>query len=307
VERDESRSFSFLDTHHAPQGFNLGAMIHCGVPAVATADKTNLKGHSRPQNRTGAASQGRLADLLIEPLRTLKQVIYPPLCLVCDEDLDDPKASFCAMCLGEMLPLDIPACPRCAARVGPFTDTSDGCPECRGPHHRFDAAIRLGVYEGKLRDSCLRFKSIHNELLGPALARLFMNCQGDGLRRVAADMVVAVPLHFIRRFQRGFNQAESLARHLARELKVPHRSRILRRVRKTRAQSELKRDARRENVHGAFRASRAVDLRGATVLLVDDILTTGATCSEAARALKAAGAARVVVAVIARSQEHPGG
>jgi ComF family protein len=118
---------------------------------------------------------------------------------------------------------------------------------------------------------------------------------------------VSVPLHFMRRLQRGFNQAESLAGCLARQLNLPHRSRILRRVRRTRPQSELRRDDRRENVRGAFWARATADLRGSTVLLVDDILTTGATCSEAARALKAAGAARVVVAVIARSQEQAGG
>jgi len=248
----------------------------------------------------------QLAGLIVQPFRALKGIVYPPLCLVCDVDLDGPGENFCPTCLNEMV-VDQPACPRCATRVGPYTDTATGCPACQRAELRFDAAIRLGVYEGKLRDLCLSFKSVYNELLGPALARLLTQCQGDALWAVQADMVVAVPLHFVRRFSRGFNQAESLARCLGRELKVPHRSRILKRVRRTRPQSELKRDERRENVHGAFRASPTGDLKGATVLLVDDILTTGATCSEAARALKAAGAARVVVAVIARSQEHPGG
>jgi ComF family protein len=244
---------------------------------------------------------------LIEPLRAVRRVVYPPLCLACDADLDDAAAHFCSTCLTEMILADEPACERCASRVGPFVNTADGCLACRSEGHRFDAAIRLGRYADKLRDICLTFKSVHNELLGPALAKLFLAYQGDALRRVEADIVVAVPLHFVRRFQRGFNQAESLAQALARELKLRHRSRILNRVRRTRPQSELKRDERCDNVRDAFRARTAAELRGATVLLVDDILTTGATCSEAARALKAAGAARVVVAVVARSQEHPGG
>jgi ComF family protein len=230
-------------------------------------------------------------------------VIYPPLCLVCDADIEQPDERFCASCQAEMIRTEEPACQRCASRVGPFVDTTNGCPACRRQHHRFDATVRLGTYEGKLRETCLSFKSVHNELLGPALARLFLQYQREFLRSVRADMVVAVPLHFARHFQRGFNQAESLARCLATELQLPHRSRILKRVRRTRPQSELKRDERRDNVHGAFRARPAADLKGATVLLVDDILTTGATCSDAARALKAAGAARVIVAVVARSQE----
>jgi ComF family protein len=244
-----------------------------------------------------------LARFVAAPLRALRDIIYPSLCLVCDTDLENADERFCAACLAEMIRVNEPACQRCASRVGPFVDTSDGCLACRRQDHRFDAAVRLGSYEGKLRETCLSFKSVYNALLGPALTRLLMRYQGQFIRSVRADMVVGVPLHFIRYFQRGFNQAESLARCLAAELQVPHRSRILKRVRKTRPQSELKRDERRENVQNAFRAKASPRLKGATVLLVDDILTTGATCSDAARALKAAGAARVVVAVVARSQE----
>jgi ComF family protein len=241
------------------------------------------------------------------PLQAVRGVLYPPLCLVCDADLRDHSDYFCACCLAEMIAGDEPACVRCALRVGPFLDTSGGCAVCQREHHRFDAAIRLGSYTGKLRDTCLSFKSVHNELLGKALCKLFIRYQLPALRAVRASLVVSVPLHFIRRFQRGFNQAESLAGWLASELNLPHRSRILKRLRKTRPQSELRREDRRQNVRDAFWARPNSQLRGATVLLVDDILTTGATCSEAARALKAAGAARVVVAVLARSQEQLGG
>jgi ComF family protein len=277
---------------------NLG-----GVRAVATATVNQIEtpvGPARPQLSWRTS---RIVRSFAQPFRFLRDIIYPPLCLVCDADLETTCESFCPTCLSEMVRVDEPACQRCATRVGPFVDTSHGCLVCRRQDHRFDAAVRLGIYEGKLREMCLSFKSVHNALLGPALTRLFMRFQGEFLRSVRADMVIAVPLHFVRYFQRGFNQAESLAHCLAAELQVPHRSRILKRVRKTRPQSELKRDERRENVHNAFRAKAAATLKGATVLLVDDILTTGATCSDAARALKAAGAARVVVAVVARSQE----
>jgi ComF family protein len=270
---------------------------------VATATLTTSEFQVVRATAPFSPRPGWWARLLARPLRALSGVIYPPLCLVCDADLEHADENFCATCLAEMISVGDPACRRCASRVGPFVDTSDGCLACGRQHHRFDAAVRLGIYEGKLRETCLSFKSVHNELLGPALTRLFLRYQGDFLQSVGADMIVAVPLHFVRHFHRGFNQAESLARCLAAELQLPHRSRILKRVRMTRPQSELKRDERRENVHGAFRARPAADLKGATVLLVDDILTTGATCSDAARALKLAGAARVVVAVVARSQE----
>ncbi len=270
---------------------------------MATATLTTREFQVARGNALSPRPSGGWTRLLARPLRALRGVIYPPLCLVCDADLEHPNESFCAGCLAEMVRVGEPACQKCASRVGPYVDTSNGCLACRRQQHRFDAAVRLGNYEGKLRETCLSFKSVHNELLGPALTRLFLRYQGEFIRSVRADMAVAVPLHFMRFLHRGFNQAESLARCLAAELQLPHRSRILKRVRRTRPQSELKRNERRENVQGAFRARPAADLKGATILLVDDILTTGATCSDAARALKAAGASRVVVAVVARSQE----
>jgi len=273
---------------------------------VATAEVESRQGNASQSPQVLQTPPSWRHQLLVWPLSALKHVVYPPLCLVCDVDLDCPNEHFCPACIEELIAFG-PACPHCAASVGPFADTSDGCLDCRGQRHRFDGAIRLGIYSGKLRDLCLSFKSVRNELIGPALGNIFDRFRGEELRRVVPDVVVAVPLHFMRRFVRGFNQAESLARYLAHVLKVPHRSRILKRFRRTLPQSQLKRDERHENVSGAFRARTAADLKGATVLLVDDILTTGATCSEAARALKDAGAKRVVVAVIGRSQEHPGG
>jgi predicted amidophosphoribosyltransferase len=110
------------------------------------------------------------------------------------------------------------------------------------------------------------------------------------------------PLHWWRHWQRGHNQSEALARALARRLGVPCRPRWLRRVRHTPRQTQQPPSARADNVRGAFRARRGAPLAGTTVLLVDDVLTTGSTASEAARALRAAGAGRVVVAVLGRAQ-----
>ncbi len=238
------------------------------------------------------------------PLRAVQHVVYPPLCLVCDVDLEAADEFFCTSCRGEMVS-DQPSCPKCAASVGLYSDTSNGCLQCRRDDLRFDAALRLGVYADKLRELCLSFKHARNVMLGPALGGLLVRHLGGRLAAIKPDMVVAVPLHWWRRVGRGFNQAESLAAHLAAELKLPHRSRILKRVRMTRPQSELKRGEREDNVRDAFRATADPTLKRATVLLVDDILTTGATCSEAARALKAGGAARVVAVVVARSEEQP--
>jgi ComF family protein len=116
--------------------------------------------------------------------------------------------------------------------------------------------------------------------------------------------IVPVPLHWRRHWSRGYNQAEGLAEGLARRLHRPVR-RVLRRVRSTPALATLSRTERAKLLRHAFRARSAAWLKGRPVLLVDDILTTGATCGAAARALKRAGATRVVAVVIARAEGRP--
>ena len=122
------------------------------------------------------------------------------------------------------------------------------------------------------------------------------------LRAIGADTVIPVPLHWLRYWKRGYNQSEVLARGLAARLQLPCRTGWLRRIRNTPKQTAQTPAARRENVRGAFRTGRSADLSGRTILLVDDVLTTGSTCSEAARALRDAGAKNVMVAVLAHSR-----
>jgi ComF family protein len=110
---------------------------------------------------------------------------------------------------------------------------------------------------------------------------------------------VPVPLHWWRRWTRGYNQSQALAQAVASQLRVPCKPHWLRRIRNTPQQVKRSASARHENVRKAFFASARAELRGKTIMLVDDVLTTGSTASDAARALHAAGAARIVVAVLA--------
>jgi ComF family protein len=137
------------------------------------------------------------------------------------------------------------------------------------------------------------------EATAECLGRLWARHHADRFRTLGAQVVIPVPLHWWRHFRRGYNQAEALAAAIAVRLKVEHRPGWLRRVRPTPSQAQLAKSARRTNVRGAFRAARRARLAGRTVLLVDDVLTTGSTAGEAARALRQAGAAAVHVAVLA--------
>jgi len=184
------------------------------------------------------------------------------------------------------------------------------CRECRMAQPAFDRAFSFGDYDGELRTliQLLKFDGLAgaSAVLGERLAEAVLQLEGTA----AADLlVVAVPLFEARERQRGYNQSVLLAdRALARlrrvrpewKLKAAHRA--LRRVRRTEAQYVLSKRERRVNLRGAFVVES--DLRGKEVLLIDDIMTSGATARECARVLKAAGASRVWVATLARAQRQ---
>jgi ComF family protein len=232
----------------------------------------------------------------------LLHLLYPGVCGACGRSLAPDQRHFCSSCRAALTADQHPTCPRCAATVGPFAHIAEGCPACRDSRYHFDRAVRLGPYQGLLRDLILRLKHAAGEALAETLGDTWAEHGGPRLRELGAQVVVPVPLHWWRRWTRGYNQSETLARALAARLRLPCRPGWLRRVRFTPQQTRQSPADRRTNVRGAFRARAGARLKGRTVLLVDDVLTTGSTCSEAARALRDAGAARVVVAVLAHSQ-----
>ena len=203
----------------------------------------------------------------------------------------------CADCLHEPAPLSAEFfCLNCRT---PFLnsfplDSTGRCMLCRSGRRGFDEVFCYGSYEGTLR------KLIHLFKYGGMrrLARPLGDLLADALPRDRQfDAVTAVPLHWRRRWQRGYNQAELLGQEIARRRAIPV-LRVLRRGAATRAQAGLSNAQRRENVAGAFAARRRV--AGMRILLIDDVMTTGATAGACARALKKAGAKSVSVLALAR-------
>jgi ComF family protein len=233
--------------------------------------------------------------------RGFLHLIYPGTCWVCGQFLAEEQAGFCESCRSALTHEPHPTCPRCASSVGPFVDLEGGCTRCRAESFAFDQSLRLGPYEGLLRDVVLRQKHAHGEGLAEIVGKLWAEHLGDRLRHLKADVVIPVPLHWRKHLTRGYNQSQAMARELAAALGIPCKPRWLRRIRHTQPQTEQTPAARRENVRDAFRARTGLSLQGKTVLLVDDVMTTGSTASEAARALKATRPARVIVAVLAHS------
>jgi len=228
----------------------------------------------------------------------LKQLLLPGVCWVCGQPLPPERDDLCADCAAKITADPHSTCPRCSSTVGPHVNAADGCPNCRGTTFAFEKAVRLGPYEGRLREVILRMKQPTGELLAEAMGELWAAHSEPLLKGLGVQAIVPVPLHWTRRWLRGFNQSSVLARRVAQRLDVTFLPRVLRRIRSTRRQTEVTPAARRENVRGAFRAISHPALRDRSVLLIDDVLTTGCTASEAAKALRNAGAKRVVVAVL---------
>jgi ComF family protein len=226
------------------------------------------------------------------------QLLYANLCWGCGASLRPDQNHFCDTCRHTLSADPHESCPRCSSTIGPFTDTHDGCPACRGQTFAFDCTFRLGPYEGVLRELILKMKHHSGEVLAELLGELWAEKLARRLG-TPVDAVVPIPLHWWRRMGRGYNQSATLARAVARRLHTPLQTGWLCRSRNTPRQTYLMSpDARRENVRGAFRLGSRADVRGKTILLVDDVMTTGSTASEAARPMRSAGAGHIMVAVL---------
>ncbi len=231
------------------------------------------------------------------------QILYPKTCWVCGETFAGDSVTLCQDCQQKLTRDPMPHCPRCANTVGPYVDLSEGCTRCRDRTFVFERAFRLGPYGGLLRETILKLKNWSDETLAEIVGEVWAECGGGALAEARPDVIVPVPLHWRREWQRGFNQSDVLARALANKLRIPNLSRCLRRVRATPRQVSLTSPSERlENVKGAFQARAGFDLKGKSVLLVDDVLTTGATLNEAAKAIRALKPARIFVAVLAAAE-----
>lgn len=225
-------------------------------------------------------------------LSHLLDLIFPPRCVGCGAG----GAIFCAHCVTSIRPPVGGVCARCHRPLVPTGDAVPVglCADCHGDGISALAGLRVAArYEGAVRQAILAFTYTGQRRLGEPL--------GDVLAGVALEvrphvqLVVPVPLHPLRQRQRGYNQAELLARHAATRLGLPVRSDLLARTRATPPQVGLSLVARQANVASAFAPTQhaAGALAGRAVLLVDDVTTSGATMSAAAQALLAGGAATV--------------
>ncbi len=230
--------------------------------------------------------------------RGLADFLYPPACIACSAPTGVAHA-LCATCWGAMPFIARPFCERLGT---PFAfDAGPGLvsPAAMADPPAFARARAATRYEGPARDLVHRLKYGDRLDLAPSMGAWMAAAGGDVLGDAA--LLVPVPLHRWRLWRRRHNQAAVLAGALSRRTGVPVRNDLLKRVRATRPQPGLSRNERAENLRGAFRTGATAPsvLGGRNVVLVDDVMTTGATANAAARVLLRAGAARVDVLTFA--------
>jgi ComF family protein len=230
----------------------------------------------------------------------LFDIVYPRSCVGCGRAVAEPAAHLCWDCLAGLEIVTEPFCEHCGDPVEGLIENTYECSICRLGTRHFDRARSAARFRGGLKTAIHGFKYEAATFVGRDLVALLSACVRAHYSRVAFDAVTYVPLHPRKERERRYNQSALLARGLAASIGVPVLPRCLARVRPTPTQTGLSAAERDRNVRGAFRAERKEWIDGRMLLLVDDVMTTGATVGECSRVLKEAGAAGVYVVTVAR-------
>lgn len=237
--------------------------------------------------------------------RAALDLVFPPLCVACRRPVAAAH-NLCADCWSKVSFIDGPECAQCGL---PFEiDPGPGtlCAACHAKPPAFDRVRSVMRYDDASKAPILAFKRADRLDIVPAFARWLARSGRPLIEQ--ADLIVPVPLHRTRLWSRRFNQAALLANALSRISGVPTDPLLLMRIRATESQGVMpSASARRRNVQGAFKVAsgRELTIRERTVLVVDDVFTTGATLESCAKALKRAGAARVLALTLARVVRAP--
>lgn len=267
---------------------------------------------------------GQTRALLARACCATLDLLFPRECASCGRRIPEPDGSqICPKCTADIPRIDPEqSCRRCGLPLGPHALDHEGryCEGCRNlPFAAFRRAAAVGTYEGSLRRAICRFKYGRRPHLARTLGAMiaerarerYADTSADGGARPDAggttdaggtpDVILGVPLHRAREKARTFDQAALLADAVASELGLPFQRGILVRTRNTPTLTRQSREERAETVKGAFEIRRPEVVEGKRVLLVDDVMTTGATASECARVLRKAGAKETTVIVLART------
>lgn len=251
--------------------------------------------------RSAASVPDGLAFLrgVLAGVEAVADLLYPRNCPACGGGSDRPGRHLCWSCFGGLDLFRGPVCIRCGMRPEGWVEAPFTCGACRASPPAFEAARSAARFSGALREMLHAFKYNQALWLREDLVDLLEGGVLGAFDPGKIDAVIPVPLHPARLRKRTYNQSAELARSLARRLEKPCLD-VLRRVRDTAPQTRLGASARRTNMRNAFQPGAPEWIAGRRWLLVDDVMTTGATLRECAAALRRSGARRVWAVTVSR-------
>lgn len=232
---------------------------------------------------------------MISFLNSFLSLLYPRRCPVCDEPVKPWNALICRECEAALTYIKPPRCMKCGKHIG--DDGKEYCADCAVGGHFYDSGRALFSYQG-VSPSIARFKYHGRREYAAFYAACMAEALGDFIRDCKADAFVPVPLHKSRQRARGYNQAEVLARELSALTGVPVCGDLVERTKKTVPMKELPAAERQNNMKKAFKILRN-DVKLDTVIIIDDIYTTGSTIDAMSRELKKAGVKRIYFMTLA--------
>ena len=242
---------------------------------------------------------GRYTTFVDSFVRSLTDFVLPPRCPLCTRAIEPPDPhAFCSDCLSQVTFIGSPLCTRCGTPFASSGEEDHLCGRCLTEVVPYDTARAVYAFSGSIREAIHAFKYQNKTYLAKTLVR-FMERSSLQFDFHHYDALVPVPLHRNRLIQRGYNQSLLLAREIGHRHRVPVDARMLIKVQDSIPQTELTGVRRKQNVRGVF--ALGGNPGGKTILLIDDVLTTGATVSECARVLRRGGARKTDILAMARA------
>ena len=234
-------------------------------------------------------------------IRHLLKILYPPKCIICKCYVKNEMNEICADCINTLPFKEGKTCPVCSIPVS-FSYGDMTCHRCRYEKRYFDRAVSPFTYEGEIRSAVLNYKFYGKTFYAKTLAQFMYDEIKEQFGNTLPDVLTYVPLHPLRYISRGYNQSKMLADYIGEKLNIPV-TRTLIKIKNTRPLSSQKHKNRHDAVKGVYQLYKNSPdiLNGKTVLLIDDIITTGATISECSHILKRGGAKTVLAATVAQT------
>ncbi|MEA2013563.1 MAG: ComF family protein [Verrucomicrobiota bacterium] len=228
-------------------------------------------------------------------IQKIENLIFPEICLLCGEPLDKKEFhGVCDICFSKFQTPMEPLCPLCGGENDTFLDV---CKECIRHDRGWKKAYTIFKYKKGARKAIQQYKYSAQTQWLPFFVKSFFTRYPNFQKDI--DVIVPIPLHWLKKLLRGFNQSELFCKIISRKAKIPCKN-LLKRVKFTRKQASLSADERQKNVKKAFASKKQHIIIGKRILLVDDVFTTGATLQQATEILINAGAESVSVLTLAR-------